>query len=150
MPARTALLTAFGFVATFALLSGSQADCGQFDEKARADSETTIDVKAGTTRIDMKVGGMQFTFAKIEVSPPVDLVVKIRLKVAGSNTTEHDHDAEVKATLIGPGDEVLATMTKKREIEEDESNKELTFDFRVTPEKMSAGLRFKLLLSYLP
>ena len=148
MPPRRALFTLLGLLAVFMLLFGVRADCGQPSEKVRVDSETTIDVKPGETRLDTKVGSMQFTYARIEVNAPASGIIKIRLKVAGTNISDHDHDAEVKATLVG--DQVNSTITKKREIEEGEHDKELSFEFRATTEQVASGLRFKLTLSYLP
>ena len=148
MPQRRSLSAVFGLLTVFMLLFGVRADCGQASEKVRVDSETTIDVKPGTTRLDTKVGSMDFTYAKIEMSPPANGIVKVRLKVAGTNVSDHDHDAEVKATLVG--DQVNSSITKKREIEEGEHDKELSFEFRATTEQVASGLRFKLTLSYLP
>jgi len=144
------LLTPFGLLATCTFLFGVRASYGQEGVPSRFQLEKTIEVKAGTTRLDVKVGEMDFVTASMEVGPPAKGVVRIRLKVAGSNYSDHDHSAQVKATLVDKSDTVIETATKKREIEEGEHNKSLTFDFRVTPEQLESGLRFKLVLTYLP
>lgn len=118
--------------------------------KARVDSETTIDVQAGTFPLNLKVGEMDFTFAQIEVSPPAKGLVRIKLKVAGSNFSDHDHSVEVRATLVDPTDAQISTATKKREIEEGEKDKGLDFEFRVSQEQLASGLRFNLKLTYVP
>jgi hypothetical protein len=144
------LVTLFGLFAMCMFLFGVRGNCGQASAKSRVSSEKTIEVKPGTTRLDTKVGEMDFTRARIEVSPPSNGMIRIRLKVAGSNDSHHDHDAQVKATLVGDSDVVIETATKKREIEEGEHDKELSFDFHVTPEQMASALRFKLTLTYIP
>ena len=118
--------------------------------KPRVDSETTIDVKAGKVPLNLKVGDIDFTFAQIEITPPDKGAVRIKLKVAGSNFSDHDHSVEVRATLVGPSDVQLSTTTKKREIEEGEKDKGLDFEFRVSQEQLASGLTFKLKLTYIP
>jgi hypothetical protein len=133
------------------LLLASAAPCSEApQDSARSDAETTIDVKAGKVLLNLKVGEIDFTFAQIVLTPPAQGSVRIKLKVAGSNLSDHDHSAAVQATLLGASDVVISTTTKKREIEEGERDKGLDFEFRVTEEQLASGLKFKLKLTYIP
>ena len=133
------------------LLTAAGALCSEVSQvQSRVDSETAIDVKGGKVPLNLKVGEIDFTFAQIEITPPDKGAVRIKLKVAGSNLSDHDHSVEVRATLVGPEDAQISTATKKREIEEGEKDKGLDFEFRVSQEQLASGLKFKLKLTYIP
>lgn len=133
------------------LLLASVAPCSEaLQGSSRVDSGMTIDVKAGKVLLNLTVGEIDFTFAEIVVTQPAQGPVRIKLKVAASNLSDSDHDAAVQAALIGPQDVVISTMTKKREVEEGETDKGLDFEFRVSQEQFASGLRFKLKLTYIP
>ena len=133
------------------LLMAVGALCNEASQaKSRVDAETAIEVRAGKVLLNLTVGEIDFTFAEVVVPPPAKGSVRVKLKVVGSNFSDHDHDAAVQATLIGPPDVVIATLTKKREIEEGETDKGLDFEFRVSQEQVASGLTFKLKLTYIP
>jgi hypothetical protein len=118
--------------------------------RARIDATKTIDAKPGRVELDLKVGDIDFVYANVQIDPPSQGMVRIRLKVSGSNFSDHDHSVEVEAKLVGDTGIAISTARKSRQIEEGEKDKSVSFDFNVTPELLAAGLRVNLKLTYIP
>jgi hypothetical protein len=139
------LATVVGIVMGASVLCAAESQTRQ-----RVDVAKTLDVRQGRVDLNLEVGDITFIYADVRIDPPSKGAVRIRLKVSGSNFSNHDHDVEVEAKLVGESDVVLSTVKKSREIEEDEKDKSVSLDFYVSPERLAAGLHFNLTLSYIP
>ena len=91
----------------------------------------TVPLETATVPIEITIDTIEYHSVRVLVSPPAKGSVKVTLTVKASNPGDEDHNAIVKATLLGAGGETILTKTGRRDVEEGEKNKDVKVEFQV-------------------